>query len=288
MCLVTVYFDASKNHPKGGTANDPRIMTIAAYLAETKDWRKLRKEWRRELAKDNVPFFHMKDFNHARGVAEYGTGQISSRSPYVGWSLERLNALEQRLHKVINRKNWNGKPRIKAAIASNIVLADYEETLPDDLKDHPQCRSAFILTVANVMNAIAFWANSNNHHEPVHYIFAGGDDDTGDLDKWFSRCFKSDSTTKHFRLSKGFTRTWFDVQWMKTEPAIQMVDCPAYELNRGVIEWSKNDFNPMLLSELRASLSSLCKIGHLGLTLRKPELLQIYADVRANDKVLGF
>ena len=77
------------------------------------------------------------------------------------------------------------------------------------------------------------------------------------------------------------------IQWMKQEPALQMVDCPAYELNRAVIEWAKKDFQPIPMSQLRASLSSLCRIDHFGMTLRKPELLQFYDDVRGNDKFLG-
>jgi hypothetical protein len=75
---------------------------------------------------------------------------------------------------------------------------------------------------------------------------------------------------------------------MKREPAIQMVDCPAYELNKMTIEWAKNDFNLMLKSELRKSLGSLCKIDHFGVTLVESELLRCFADIRTSDKRLGF
>jgi hypothetical protein len=288
VCLVAAYFDAAFNHPQGRTASDPRIHTVAVYIAEKEDWRKLRKEWRGILKKyGDVPYFHMKDFERDRNVTKFGTGQISSKSPYKGWSLDKFNSFEKELHDTINRKKKDGSARI-AAITSNVVVADYNETLPDDLKDHPECRSHFILNVVNVMAGVAVWANSTGYYEPIHYIFAGGDDDIGDLDKWFNRCFKRDLTINHYRLGKGFTRIGYDIQWMRSEPALQMVDCPAYELNRAVIEWAKQGFNPILKSELRASLSSLCRIDHFGATLRKPELLQVYADIRANDKRLGF
>src|SRR5262245_40256677 len=92
-----------------------------------------------------------------------------------------------------------------------------------------------------------------------------------------------------YLLAKGFSQVPYpSIQWMKQEPALQMVDCPAYELNRAVIEWAKKDFQPIPMSQLRASLSSLCRIDHFGMTLRKPELLQFYDDVRGNDKFLGF
>lgn len=288
VALVAVYMDAAYNHPKGITADDPRVMTIASYTAEQDDWRKTRKEWRQVLLEfGNIPFFHMKDFEHARNVTRYGKGQISSKSPYSGWTLERLDSLELALFRVINRKRPDKSPRI-TAIHSNILLADYEETLPDDLKDHPRCRSPFILTAANIMDTIAVWANARNHHDPIHYIFAGGDNETGNLDRLFTRWFDRDITINHFRLAKGFGRIGYDLQWMKGEPALQAVDCPAYEMNRAVIEWAKKDFNPILKSELRASLSLLCRIDHFGLTLRKPELLETYRDIRINDRQLGF
>jgi len=285
--LVTAYFDAAYNQPKGGRVNDPRIHTVATYIARKEDWAKLRKEWRRELVEFKVPFFHMKEFEHARNVMKYGTGRISSKSPYQGWPLEKFDEFERRLHRIINRKRTDGEPRI-TSITSHIVLTDYYKTLPDDLKDHPACRSPLILNVSNLMEGIARWANEHIYYDPIHYIFAGGDDDIGDLDKWFNRCFKRDITIRHFRLGKGFSRIGYDIQWMRSEPALQMVDCPAYELSKMTIEWAKNGFQPMQLSELRKSLSSLCKIDHFGVTLEESELLRYYADIRSADKRLGF
>lgn len=288
VALVAAYFDAAYNHPKGRSINDPRIHTVATYIADKDDWRKLRKEWREKLREYNVPYFHMKDFEIARNVTKFQTGRISSKSPYLGWPLEKFESFERCLHSIINRKKPGGTARI-ASITSNIVLNDYEETLPDDLKDHPRCRSHFVLNVANVMEGVALWANTSNYYDdPIHYIFADGDDETGNLDRWFSRCFERDLTINHYRLGKGFTRMGYDLQWMKQEPALQAVDCPAYELNRAVIEWAKGDFNPILKSELRKSLSSLCRIDHFGVTLRKPELIESFEAIRANDKRLGF
>jgi hypothetical protein len=286
VCLVTAYFDASYNHPKGKSVNDPRVHTVAAYLARQDDWRKLRKEWRRVLDAYQVPFFHVREFDYARNVAIRGQGKISSRSPYVGWAPEKFSLFEKGLHKVINRKRSDGKPRIVSR-TSNILINDYEETLPDDLKNHPECRSYFILNVVNVMRAIGVWADQENYHEPIRYIFAGGDDDIGDLGRWFNKCFQHEATISQYRLDKGFSQMPYpDIQWMKHEPALQMVDCPAYELNRAVIEWAKSDFQPILKSQLRASLSSLCRIDHFGVTLTKRELLRFYDDVRGNDKFL--
>lgn len=283
---VTSYLDASYNWPKGKATNDPRILTIASYTARQKDWSDLRGQWRKVLEIFQVPFFHMNAFEYAKGVATYGTGKISSSSPYYGWEAEKFDRFFGALAEVINSKSYD-LPRIHA-FTSSIVLSDYEAALPDDLKTHPQCRSAFILNVTNVMNGIALWANVHNYRDPIHYIFAGGDDDSGDLDPFFHRCFKHEETQKHFRLAKGFGRIGYDVQWMKGEPALQMVDCPAYELNRAIVEWAKRDFSPILKTELRASLSILCKIDHFGRTLRTPELLEMFNAIRSVDRRLGF
>jgi hypothetical protein len=203
--LVTAYFDASYNHPKGTTVNDPRVHTVAAYLAHQDDWRKLRKEWRRVLDAYAVPVFHVKDFEYARNVAISGRGKISSKSPYAGWAPEKFGLLQKSLHKVINRKRSDGKPRITAR-TSNILVKDYEETLPDDLKNHPECRRYFILNVVNVMRAIGILADGEGYHETIHYIFAGGDDDIGDLNRWFNRRFQHEATVSQYRLAKGFSQ----------------------------------------------------------------------------------
>jgi hypothetical protein len=282
---VIAYFDASYNHPQGKTVNDPQVHTVAAYLARRDDWRKLRKEWRRVLDTYKVSFFHVKDFEYDRKVAISGRGKISSKSPYADWVPEKFGLFEKSLHKVINRKRSDGSPRIVAR-TSNVLVKDYKETLPDDLKNHPACRSYFILNVVNVINAISTWADGENYHEPIHYIFAGGDDDIGDLGRWFNSCFQHEVTIREYRLSKGFTPLSYSIQYMQKEPALQMVDCPAYELNRAVVEWAKKDFQPTPMIELRASLSSLCKIDHFGATLRRPELLQVYSDIRRNNKYL--
>lgn len=281
---LRVYTDAAYNHPQGRTANDPQIHTIAAYIAEVDDWRKLRKEWRKELVEFDVPYFHMKDFEHARNVAIYGRGQISSKSPYQGWSADKLNLFEGRLHNIINRKRPDGLARINS-ITSNVLVSDYEESLPDDLKNHPACRTVFMLNTVNIMKGIAFWASRNIYYKPIHYVFSGGDPkETGNLDAWFSWCYDDDGATSYYRLGKGFSRIGYDLKWMKSEPALQMVDCPAYEMNRANVEWAKQDFNPIHLDNLRASLSSLCRIDHFGRILVKSELLEVYRDTRLVDK----
>ncbi|MDX2033969.1 MAG: hypothetical protein SF339_25065 [Blastocatellia bacterium] len=283
---MIAYFDASYNHPQGKTANDPKIHTIAVYMASRDNWRKLRKEWKRVLDSYNVPFFHVKDFEYARNVAIYGRGKISSKSPYIDWTPEKFNTFEQKLHKTINRKGADGIPYITAR-TSNILVKDYEETLPSDLKDHPGCRSYFILNVINLINAISQWADLENYREYIEYVFSEGDDDIGDISKWFHWCSQHELTIRHYRLSLRIKSKPYDIQSMKTEPALQMVDCPAYELNRAIVEWAKKDFQPTPMSELRKSLSSLCKIDHFGATLRRPELLQVYDDVRKNDQILA-
>jgi hypothetical protein len=77
---VRVYLDAAYNHPQGRTANDPRIHTVAAYIADVEDWRKLRKEWRKELAQFKVLYFHMKDFEYARKLRRYSAAYEILRS----------------------------------------------------------------------------------------------------------------------------------------------------------------------------------------------------------------
>ena len=63
--MLTLYGDESYSHPPA-----PLVYTIAGYISETYRWEKFEREWAKVLEKENIEFFHMKDFAQKKGVYE--------------------------------------------------------------------------------------------------------------------------------------------------------------------------------------------------------------------------
>lgn len=140
--------------------------------------------------------------------------RVSRKSPYKDWSEGEFVPFLNRLYGVINRKNKDGKYRM-AAFNSSLVMPDFDKTLPDELKSDPECASYYIFNVANIMKQIAWWCSSHlMYNHPIHYIFAGGDKEGGNIENWFDYCWHSEQDKNYFRLNKDYTRKGYDTQWM--------------------------------------------------------------------------
>jgi hypothetical protein len=172
---------------------------------------------------------------------------------------------------VINRKNNDGRYRL-AAFTSSLVKSDFDRTLPDELRDDPECKSYYIFNVANVMKMIARWSSGGAIYDPIHYIFAGGDGESNNIEKWFDYCWSDQQSRDYFRLSKGYTRMGYDIQWMKAEPALQAADIAAYEFNKVAIKVTEKGDNDIPVAEMRKSLPVLCRAEHYSFTLTEESL----------------
>jgi len=273
IAVVTAYFDESYNHPKAGT-DEPLMYTVACYITTKENWKKSRKEWRIELAKKGLDHFHMNRFEWARSEVIAGR-ELSTKNPYYGWHKEDFDQLLDKLHHVINRKDKSGAYRL-VAFMTEVLRTDFDETRPEELKNDPQCRSYYIFCVSNIMEAIARWADLSTYYDPIHYVFAGGANEGGNLERWFNYCWKHPGIKAHFRLGKGYSRFPYDTQYANDEPALQMADTAAYEFNKAAMLWVQRGFRDMDKSEMRRSLGSLARTDHAGWLFRKEELLQTY------------
>jgi len=52
--MFAAYFDESYSHPP-----TPLVYTVAGYVSTVQEWKRFQKEWRRELGRAGVDFFHM-------------------------------------------------------------------------------------------------------------------------------------------------------------------------------------------------------------------------------------
>lgn len=279
IALLTVYFDASENKPSKTRPNPPLIHSVGCYLARRTDWNKFRKEWKIELGKKNIPYFHMKDFEYAlAAIRRKERDQISRKNPFKEWSEDEFLPFQKRLYQVINRKNKDGQYRM-AAFTSSLVMPDFDRALPDELKTDPECQSYYVFNLANLMKMIAHWCSQNVIYDPVHYIFSGGDKEGSNIENWFNYCWNDEQSCNYFRLGKGYTRMGYDIQWMKAEPALQVADIAAYEFNKVAIEIAERGGNNIPLDELRKSLPFLCRTEHYSFTLTKETLSEAFAQI---------
>ena len=279
VAVITAYFDATYNNPKGDST-EPPLYTLAAYVGTRANWRKFRKEWRTELAKKSLEYFHMTDFEFARSQSIAGK-EIPKSSPFYGWTESEFIPFLQKLHRVINRKDKNSTYRLFSQ-ASHIIKPDFDELKPDELKDDVQCRSYYVFNVVQILMAVAVWADSQNYHDPIHYVFANGDGEGENLERLFMERWDNPVTKNRFRLSKGYSLMPYGIEWMKGEPALQAADITAYEMHKSTLTWIKRGLGDMPKDELRKSISSLCRTEHHGLLYRKKELLESFADILAD------
>jgi hypothetical protein len=274
--MVIAYFDATYNHPKPG-ASQPELHTLAAYVGTKENWKKFRKEWRRELEKKNIDHFHMTKFEFARSQAIAGR-EIPKSSLYHGWEAEEFTPFLKRLHDTINRRDGKGVYRFEASISA-VIKSDFDEIIPDELKGDVQCASYYIFNVITAIKGIALWADRNKYRGPIHYVFSAGDGENGNLERLFADMWNDPVAKPWFRLGEDSSGKLYSIELMKSDPALQAADVAAYELHKAELEWIKRGYVDMPLDELRKSLKSLCRTSHYGWLYNKERLALAFADV---------
>lgn len=277
LAYITVYADASYNHPSPSRPNPPLLHTIGAYVATQPNWRRFRKEWQGELDKKRLDLVHMTDFEHALNAVKSGR-PLKDANPYKDWPLTDFIPFLKRLHKIIKRKS-NGECRINGFVSS-VIKTDFHETLPEELKDEPGCRSPYVFNVASLMHQIANWANRVGYYDPIRYVFEDGDDEAGNLQNWFRYCGNSKTAVREFRLGAGYS-----LIPKKGDIALQVADIGAYEFNKFFIKITEKGSYDVDMSDHRKSLVGLipalerCELHSKSEMLKSyPKLIQFVAD----------
>lgn len=145
--MLTGYFDVSYSHPP-----KPLVYTIAGYISEDKKWEEFNKQWQQALDKENIPVFQMSDF--ARGTGIYYNWANTKRAQYL-----------HRLHGVIHR-------HVMADFAVSVVIPDYDEVMPPDLKASFGDPHAF--AAVNCLRLVKRWAERADITEPIHLVLNEG------------------------------------------------------------------------------------------------------------------
>lgn len=286
--LLTAYFDATDDPTVKGRPDRPLLHGVGCYLAYRDDWKRVRREWKAELDKKGLRYFHATDFEWALNQV-INDRELPKDNPYCGWKREEFVEFQKRLYRVLNRKRHKQEGAYRlAAFCSSVHKIEFDANLPAELKDDPECQSYYIFNVANTMKQIAWWCNRHfplYQRNPIHYIFANGDNEGGNLEKWFNLLWQDPGDRYYFRLHKGYSRIGYDLQWMESEPALQAADVVAFELGKVGVEVTVRGAADIPFDELRRSLPVLFQAPGFGTTLTGSELIAAFNQIIARRKM---
>jgi hypothetical protein len=278
VAVLTVYSDASYNQPSPTNPNPPLIHTVGCYIADVEDWKRFRRAWNVALHRAGLSDFHMKEFERARSQV-VAKQPLPADNPYRRWRLEDFEPALKRFHKIIRRTNAQGLPRLTGFVSS-VEKDGFNTTLPKELRDEPGCRSHYIFNVVNNMERICLWANYHRIEDRIHYVFAGGDNEGGNIERWFISVWRDPIARERYRLTKGYSRWGFQMDMAEGEPALQAADIAAYEFNKFAERAIKNGL-VIKPDDLRKSVLNLAREPnpHIPLLLIEDGLRQSFAQM---------
>lgn len=197
MAMLTLYLDESYSHPPA-----PLIYTVAGYIATINEWRKFQKEWRRELERAGIDFFHMAKYE-------------ARKKEYEGWSNEKRVEVLKRLHRTIHRRALMG-------FASSVVVADYDEVM------NPNIRLGYgephEFAVVSCMKHIREWSNQQGYYEPIAYVLESGSDRQRVVNAVFTHL--DEEQQREYRIG-----SWTFADKRDLNP-LQAADILAYEMTK--------------------------------------------------------
>lgn len=263
------YEDAAAN------TREPFVYSVGGYIGKVRDWQSFRKEWREKLAGHGFGErpFHMTDFEYAQHAAKTGE-RISRKSPYYGWSYDQFLPLQEKLLSIITRRKHTGF-RLTGFMGA-VPPPDFQkfrESIPEQIRDDQGFNNEYMWNVILNMESVAMWADENDYHDPIHYVFASGDKQGGNLEQWFDACWEVDYMRKHYRLSKDYSVMPYSIAKMKLEPAIQGADVGLYEFNKYSVEVVRAGGDQSKV-KMRESLKNLAKVKLNGKLMMYNELME--------------
>jgi hypothetical protein len=160
--MFLAYFDKSGDVDQVATV-------VGGYLATVTEWERFDVDWRLLLAKEGVPYFHMKEFVACRGVFSTGWDNETRRSRFLSQLCEIIAA------HVRHSFSW-----IVINKAFNEVEQEYELSF--------RVGNQYSFCARGCAAKIRDWLNDNEcKGRPVEYIFESGDRGRGFLDSIFER-----------------------------------------------------------------------------------------------------
>jgi hypothetical protein len=195
--MFTAYFDES------GTHAGAVILAVAGYVSVDRQWVEFEREWQEILTAEDIPFFHMADYESRFGI-------------YKDWSNEKRIRVITRLCSIIKR-------RVHRAFTSSVIISDYNDVaaMRPDLFE-----TAYAFNANICMRLISDWAEERAHKGPIAYVFERGSGYEAELAQQFNIYLASDELKALYRLS---TLTFADKRDILP---LQAADILVYEVRK--------------------------------------------------------
>lgn len=156
MAMFTVYFDCS-GHP-----NDTNVLSVAGFVANSGQWIRFEKEWKKVLAVFGVSSLHMKNFAHSTGEFASWKGDETKRRAFLASLIRVL------------------KKRARHSFVSSVYLPDYREI--DAVHHIRKVRSPLAMAGCSCIQKVQNWALGNKFElSEMVYVFEDGDADKSNL-----------------------------------------------------------------------------------------------------------
>ena len=236
--MIEAFIDESGTHWGSPT------MSVAAYLFEEEQYWLLAKAWSDVLNEHSLPYFHMVDCAHRRGIFE-------------GRSEDECDQVARRLIGII-------KLRIRCGIMCSIAERDFVEERPEDWDI-----SSYTTIVQWLVHGVSLWAKEYSVTEDIMYVLESGHAKSSEAHK----AFRSLSMRKKMReMAKYAGHTFAVKDHRRLGYGLQAADILAWE-------WNK-DFIDERLGRPRGrrkSLDSLLEKPHKFAHLHKEHLRNMFA-----------
>lgn len=150
MSMFTACFDAS------GTDDNQPCVVVAGFIANAGDWQQFDIEWKATLAKENIPYFHMKEFNNPNSKM------------YKGWTETKRREFFARLLEIITRNTYR-----KFGI---VIISEWFSSLPVTTKELTRLENAYALAGTLAASTVRRWLQESNHPpDRLELVFENGD-----------------------------------------------------------------------------------------------------------------
>jgi hypothetical protein len=200
MPMLTVYCDDS------GTDVDSRAAAVAGYISNVAQWALFKKEWQRVLDEFGVDQMH-------RAELETWNGEFKEVN---GWNPKRRRAFLRKLQPIIRR-------RTKVAIGAAVIKKDFEEVMPQHLKEMYGGVYGWCAQCCIVQARVWCEKPQRQYSDPIDWIFEAGTIGQGQVNKMFESLYKNRSDRKAFHIGGwGFKG--------KNVIPLQAADVIAYEV----------------------------------------------------------